>query len=387
MKQKRHQQRPVIFLAGSGSGGPVTPLLALVPFLHRALPVVQCVLVGSGGVEERLAKGADVPYVQIVAAKLRRYWSWTNVLAPFQCVIGFVQSYFLLGKEHVACVVGAGGFVQVPLVWAAWLRGVPIVIHQQDVIPGLANRLCAPFADKITVSLERSQNDFPAGWMLRHLNKREGDRVVWTGNPVRDLEVPSRVKAHQQLRIDSKFPTILIMGGGTGSRALNDIVLQALPLLERFANVIHLTGGREVIAYQEGPHYRRFAFLDDMGCAYGAADVVVSRAGMGAITELAHIGKPAIIIPMPNSHQEYNADVLNEKEAALAVTQEVLTAEGLSGLIRGLLFEHRLQQRLVKNLQAVLPVHATKSVATIIVRLIQSSAGNIGALAGQGRYK
>lgn len=369
MKQITHAQHSTIILAGSGSGGPVTPLLALVPVLKHALPDARCMLVGSGGVEERLAHQARVPYAAIVGTKLRRYWSVANLFVPFMLAAGVIQSYRLLRAEHAVCVVGAGGFVQVPVVWAAWLLGIPVLIHQQDVIPGLANRLCAPFADKVTVSLESSRRDFPAGWVLRHLNAKESDRVVWTGNPVRELEVPPRTKTLKEFRLDPEFPTVLIMGGGTGARALNDIVVQAMPRLERFANVLHLTGGREGVSYPEGPHYRRYAFLDDMGAAYGAADIVVSRAGMGAITELAHIGKPAIIIPMPQSHQEYNADLLDEKEAALAVAEEVVTPEGLSGLVRGLLFEHALQQRMVRNLQQVLPARASQAVAKLVVQL------------------
>ncbi len=374
MKQTVHTQHPTIVLAGSGSGGPVTPLLALVPTLKHALPGVRCMLVGSGGVEERIAQKAHILYAAIAGAKLRRYWSVAHIFVPFLLVVGFLQSYRLLQREHAVCVVGAGGFVQVPVVWAAWLLGIPVLIHQQDVIPGLANRLCAPCADKVTVSLESSRSDFPAGWVLRHLSAKESDRVVWTGNPVRELEVLPRAKALKHFRLDPEYPTVLVMGGGTGARALNDLVVQAMPRLERFANVLHLTGGREGEQYLEGPHYRRFAFLDDMGAAYGAADIVVSRAGMGAITELAHIGKPAIIIPMPQSHQEYNADLLNEKEAALAVAEEALTPEGLSGLVRGLLFEHALQKRMVHNLQQVLPVHAAGAVAKVVVQLVKGTA-------------
>lgn len=381
MKHTRTTIHGTIVFAGSGSGGPVTPLLALVPELAERMPHVRFLLVGSGGIEAHLATRAKVPYTSIVGAKLRRYWSLANIGTPFQLLIGFIQSYRLLGKTQALCVVGAGGFVQVPVMWAAWLRGVPVLVHQQDVVPGLANRLCAPIADLVTVSLKQSLLDFPSGWFLRHLNKKAADRVVWTGNPVRELVLPSRAAAHKTLHMDPEFPTVLVMGGGTGAHVLNDIVIRSLPQLTSFANVIHLTGGRETPAQVHSKRYHPFRFLDDMGSAYAAADIVVSRAGMGAITELAHIGKPAIIIPMPQSHQEYNADLLNEAEAALAVVQNVVTPEGLSGLIRGLLFEHQLQKRLVKNLRGVLPERATAAVAARVVRLVVQHAG--GAAEGE----
>ncbi len=371
MKPKK--QKEIIVLAASGSGGPVTPLLALVPELEKKLPAVTCVLIGSGGVEHRLAKKAGVDSVQVWSGKLRRYWSLWNFLMPIQLLVGLVQSYRFLGKDKVLCVVGAGGFVQVPVMWAAWLRGIPVVVHQQDVVPGLANKLCAPLAKRVTVALETSTADFPAGWILGHLQHKKEERVVWTGNPARTLTVPTKKEAVAHFHLDAEFPTVLVMGGGTGALALNELVANALPQLTGFANVLHLTGAHKAsVPSLRSGKYKQFEFLDDMGMAYAAADIVVCRAGMGSITELALLGKPAIIIPMPHSHQEANADVLNEKEAALVVPQELLTPENFSSLLRGFLFEHQLHKRLARNLSALLPQNATAHLARIVASVARA---------------
>lgn len=355
-------------LAGSGSGGPVTPLLAVAEILGRIVPKIDFVFVGTrGGVEERLARHAGLRYRAIISGKLRRYWSLRNIIAPFLLLIGFVQSYRLLRRVGASCVVGAGGFVQVPVMWAAWLLGIPVIVHQQDVEPGLANLLCAPIAEKITVTFESSLLDFPPGWILRHLDGTADERIVWTGNPVRMFDVPERRNALKSFELDVKYPTLLVMGGGTGSLALNQLVVSALPLLTRFLNVIHITGKGRGQVGQDGEHYRAYEFISDMALVYGACDMVLARAGLGTITELALIHRPAIIVPMPGSHQEANAELLEEREAALVVDQAVLTPENLVSFIRGLLFEHALQKRLVKNMSELMPANAGMLVSDVVI--------------------
>lgn len=365
------KKKKVVVLAGSGSGGPVTPLLAVAETLGQIVPKIEFVFIGTrGGVEERLVKNAGLRYRAIVSGKLHRYWTVKNLVAPFLIAIGFVQSYRLLRRVGADCVLGAGGFVQVPVMWAAWLLGIPVIVHQQDVEPGLANLLCAPIAEKITVTFPESLLDFPPGWVLRHLDGAADERIVWTGNPVRQLDMPEREKALNKFGLDATYPTLLVMGGGTGSLAINRLIVEALPLLLRFVNIIHITGtGRGEV----GPthdRYRAYEFVTDMAAVYGACDMVVARAGLGTITELALIHRPAIIVPMPGSHQEANAALLAEHEAALVIEQAVLTPESLVSLIRGLLFEHALQKRLVKNMSELMPADAAVLVSDVVMHAI-----------------
>lgn len=369
--KKDIKNKKVIVLAGSGTGGPVTPLLAVAETLKSIVPEIEFLFVGTrGGLEQRLVKNAGMRYRAIVCGKLHRYWTLKNILAPFLIAIGFIQSYRLLRRVGADCVLGAGGFVQVPVMWAAWLQGIPVIVHQQDVEPGLANILCAPIAQNITVTFASSLVDFPPGWILRHLDQESDERLLWTGNPVRQLDAPPREKALKKFDLDVEYPTLLVMGGGTGSRALNELVVAALPLLVRFVNIIHITGtGRGQVG---GAHerYRAYEFISDMASAYGACDMVVARAGLGTITELALIHRPAIIVPMPGSHQEANAALLAEHEAALVVEQAVLTPESLASLIRGLLFEHALQKRLVKNMSALMPANAAVLVSDVVMHAV-----------------
>lgn len=366
--KKESKNKKVVVLAGSGSGGPVTPLLAVAETLGAIVPGIEFLFIGTrSGVEERLAKNAGLRYRAIYSGKLHRYWTVKNLLAPFQIVIGFIQSYRLIRRVGADCVLGAGGFVQVPVMWAAWLLGVPVIVHQQDVEPGLANLLCAPIAQNITVTFASSLLDFPPGWVLRHLDQTSDERLVWTGNPVRQLEAPEREKALKKFDLDVEYPTLLVMGGGTGSLALNELIVTALPLLVRFVNVIHITGkGRGQIGAAHD-RYRAYEFVADMAAAYGACDMVLARAGLGTITELALIHRPAIIVPMPGSHQEANAALLAEHEAALVVAQGVLTPENLVSLVRGLLFEHALQKRLVKNMSTLMPANASVLVSDVVM--------------------
>lgn len=371
--KKNTKHKKIIVLAGSGSAGPVTPLLAVAETLGTIMPEAEFVFVGTrNGIEQRLAKNAGLRYRAIQSGKLHRYWTVKNVIAPFQILIGFVQSYFLLRRLGADCVLGAGGFVQVPVMWAAWMLDIPVIVHQQDVVPGLANLLCAPIAQKVTVTFQSSLLDFPPGWVLRHLDEEADERLLWTGNPVRQLEVPKRETALKKFGLDAKYPTLLVMGGGTGSLALNQLVVATLPLLTRFLNIIHITGKGRGQVGQDGEHYRAYEFISDIALAYGACDMVLARAGLGTITELALIHRPAIIVPMPNSHQEANAALLAEKEAALVVEQGVLTPENLVSLVRGLLFEHALQKRLIKNMSELMPQDGALLVSDVVMHVVQS---------------
>lgn len=385
--KRNTKNKKTIVLAGSGSAGPVTPLLAVAETLGAIMPeAVEFVFVGTrNGIEQRLAKNAGLRYRAIQSGKLHRYWTVKNIAAPLQILVGFIQSYFLLRRLNVGCVLGAGGFVQVPVMWAAWILGIPVIVHQQDVVPGLANLLCAPIAQKITVTFQNSLLDFPPGWVLRHLDEGAEERLLWTGNPVRQLEAPKRETALKKFGLDADYPTLLVMGGGTGSLVLNQLVVAALPLLTRFLNVIHITGKGRGQVGQDGERYRAYEFVADMAAAYGACDMVLARAGLGTITELALIHRPAIIVPMPNSHQESNAALLAEKEAALVVEQAVLTPENLVSLVRGLLFEHALQKRLIKNMSELMPQDGALLVSDAVMHAMDF--GEVGPAAAQKRTR
>jgi UDP-N-acetylglucosamine--N-acetylmuramyl-(pentapeptide) pyrophosphoryl-undecaprenol N-acetylglucosamine transferase len=347
-----------IILSGGGTLGSVTPLIAVAEDLKTMETGVEFLWLGTkGGPEKKIVEEAGIKFKPIFSGKLRRYLSLWNLVDLISIKIAVCQSLFIIIKEKPDMVVSAGGFVAVPVVWASWLWGVPVLIHQQDFRAGLANKLCAPFAEKITVALEKSLNDY---------SKK---KAVWIGNPARKLSC-SEEKARKVFNMNKNKPVILIIGGGTGSLGINKLVLASLKKILKFAQVIHLTGSaRTVLANKNKDRpcaeYYPYEFITkEMACAYEVADVVVSRAGMGVLTELASLGKPAILIPLAG-HQEENAKYFAEKSAVIVLKERGLTPEKLAEEIEKLLKDKKAQDKLSENIKKVFPLSPEKSAEKI----------------------
>lgn len=218
MKSASHKKQPLrIILTGSGSGGPVVPILAVATELHHRKRDAQFLFIGtSDGPEKDLAEKAGIDFVSITAGKLRRYWSLRNLLSPFEIIAGFFQARAILKPLMPDVVIGAGGFVQVPVMWAAWFLGIPVFIHQQDVSPTLSNTLCAPIASVITTAFETSVTEFSSGTGLPIM--KQSAQLYWTGNPS-SLSLPLKNKsaALQHFDLDDRLPVLAVFGGGTGA--------------------------------------------------------------------------------------------------------------------------------------------------------------------------
>ncbi|MDD5625767.1 MAG: undecaprenyldiphospho-muramoylpentapeptide beta-N-acetylglucosaminyltransferase [Patescibacteria group bacterium] len=355
-----------IFLSGGGTGGSVSPLLAISQEIKKKNPEVKFLFIGTKkGIPEReLAQSYNIPYQPIFSGKLSRYFCWQNFLSPFLIIAGFLQSVFLILKYRPKAIVSAGGFVAVPLVWAGWFFRTPIFIHQQDVIPGLANKLMAPFAKIITVSLDKSLNDFSK------------EKTILTGNPVRpDVKNYSQERAIKRFDLENNLPTLLVVGGGTGAQQLNNLINKIIPELVKFCQIIHITGKRNILNSKfqipNSNHYHQYEFLNEaMPDALTIADLVISRAGMGFLTELSILGKPAIIIPMPNSHQEINAQYFAEQKAIVLMDQKNITTEILSDKIHQLIFSTSERSVLSLNISKLAKPDAASKIAEIILNNI-----------------
>ncbi len=322
-------------MTGGGTLGSVSPLLAVVEQLKAEGDKIT--FVGTvRGPERTLVEEAGIPFFTIVAPKLRRYLSLWHLAVPFQLGFGLWQALVIVARQRPQVIVSAGGYVAVPLVWVGWFFRIPSVIHQQDIQPSLTNKLLAPCASRITVGFESSLQDYPA------------KKTSWIGNPVRDLTPTTN-----RLKLDDSLPTVMIFGGGTGAKAINQLVTKELC---DSMNVVHITGrGRGAGSFSH-PRYHAYELLgEEMKEAYASAAVVVARAGLGTITELAALKKPAIIIPMPNTHQEPNAQLLKEREAAVVLDQRELTPESFRGQIQLLLGSSAQQEKLSTNLGALFP--------------------------------
>lgn len=353
-----------IVLSGGGTLGPVTPLLAMKEMIAAEHEDAMFLWVGTKrGPERALVEQAHIPFVTLSSGKFRRYLSIWNVTDMFRIIIGLFQSIVLLWREDPDVCISAGGFISVPLHWAAWVMGVPTWIHQQDVVVGLSNKLMAPFARVITTAQEQSVKQFA---------KR---KVKWIGNPIRSsLFQGTKKQAVIQFDLDASLPTVLVMGGGTGSMKVNQMTVQALSHLEGLCNVIHLTGKERPQELIE-PANRQFAwyhpyqfFGDEMADAYAVADVIISRGGFGSITEIAALKKPAIFIPKPG-HQVENVQSIESAGAAVLLDEHTSDGLHLAKEIRHLLEHTTEAKEMAMRLHQLLPNAKREDVASIIAQI------------------
>jgi UDP-N-acetylglucosamine--N-acetylmuramyl-(pentapeptide) pyrophosphoryl-undecaprenol N-acetylglucosamine transferase len=355
-----------LLFAGGGTLGPVTPLLAVMQELKRQMPAADCVFVGtSRGPEKPLVEASGFRFVAFDSPKLRRYASLRTLWLPFEFCGALIRAAALLRKEQPDMLVGAGGYTSVPLGIAARLMSKKLLIHQQDVLPSLSNRILAPFANAITVTFEKSLADFPKG------------KTTLSGNPVRPaIEEASREKGLKLLGFSGERPIVLAVGGGTGSLFMNELIVLASPLWTGFADLVHLTGKeKSAVRHPNLTHpdrYRRFDFVGpEIAEYFAAADVVISRAGLGTLTELASLTKPTILIPIADSHQEANAAYIVENGGARMFRELDLTPEQLVTFTRDLLKKPEDGERLGKGLNALFRPGARQAVVEKIIELLK----------------
>lgn len=370
MKQTAHNTKYII-LAGGLSGGPIKPLLAIAKYWQEQdANIVPVIIDVKNSVSKSLAQDEGYLWHRIITGKIRRYWSFWNIISPFMMFIGFIQAFVLLRKYKPIMVLGAGGFAQTPLIVMAWILRIPKLIHQQDVLVTLSNRLCAPFANIITTTFEFSIRDFHQGTGLG-MKYITGTKVFWTGNPtVASKTTYTKSHAKKHFGLHDHLPTLLVFGGGTGSAAINQIIVDSLPELTKVVQVLHITGiGKGNFVSME--NYHSLEFADEMGLFYSASDIVLARAGLGTLTELAEYGRPSIIVPMPKTHQELNAELLYRTKSALVLDQEDLDGQILINAIRKILFNHEYEKTLTHNIRAIFPKHADQKVVHLIQQYLK----------------
>lgn len=317
-----------LIFTGGGTLGSVMPLLAVLEELKTRDPGLDFLWVGTKrGPEKEIIEAKGVRFRSVISTKWRRYLDLRNIFVPFFIKAAFWQSFFLLRRERPAIIVSAGGFVGLPLIWAAWCLKIPVLIHQEDAVPGLANRLAAPFAEKITVVFGESAGVYPQ------------KKTIVLGNPVRPEIFNYNIdEARAFFHLEPGLPTIFIIGGGTGSVFLNHLIWENLEELTNFCQIIHGTGrGKSVPSISGNRRYHQYELLTgEYPDAVAAADLIISRAGMGALSEFAALGKPLLLIPLPG-HQEVNAKILSERGAAVVLPQEDATSRRFVSEVKNLL--------------------------------------------------
>lgn len=323
-----------IILTGGGTAGHVTPNIALLPRLRLA--GYDIAYIGSrDGIEKKLIEAQKVPYYGISSGKLRRYFDWKNFTDPFRVVKGFSEASALMKKLKPDVVFSKGGFVSVPVVMAARRRRIPVICHESDLTPGLANRLSMPAATKICCNFPET---------VQYLPK---EKAVLTGCPIRkELMEGSRTAALTLTGFVPDRPVMLVMGGSLGAAAINQAVRDALPRLLEHWQIVHLCGkGKTDETLQGRKGYVQYEYIQkELPDLFALCDIVVSRAGANAICELLALRKPMLLIPLSakasRGDQVLNARSFERQGFSMVLEEEELNQETLPDAVRRL-SEHR----------------------------------------------
>lgn len=319
-----------ILLTGGGTAGHVTSNIALVPTLREHDYDIH--YMGSyDGIEKRLIADFDIPYYGISTGKLRRYFDPKNFSDPFRVIAGFFEAKKIIKRLKPDVVFSKGGFVSVPVVRAAASLGIPCIIHESDMTPGLANKMCIPVASKICCNFPETLKELPA------------DKAILTGSPIREeLAMGDRLAGLDLCGFTANKPVIMVVGGSQGSAAVNEAVRSALPKLLRDFQVVHLCGKDKVdnlLLTTNG--YKQFEYIKaEMKDIFAMADLVISRAGANAICELLSLKKPNILIPLPTSQsrgdQILNANSFAAQGFSIVIEEDYLDCDTLTDRVHEL---------------------------------------------------
>lgn len=323
-----------IILTGGGTAGHVTPNIALLPRLKELGYDIQ--YIGSyTGIEKELIEPFGIPYHGISSGKLRRYFSVQNFTDPFRVLKGFREAHKLIRQLKPDVIFSKGGFVSVPVVLAGKRCKVPVIIHESDMTPGLANKIAIPSAAKVCCNFPETLKSLPEG------------KAVLTGSPIRqELLSGNKIAAMDMCHFTSDKPVILVIGGSLGAVAVNNAVREALPELLKDFQIIHLCGkGKTDESLKDVEGYCQFEYIkNELRNLFALADIVISRAGANAICELLALHKPNLLIPLSanasRGDQILNARSFERQGFSLVLEEEQLTKETLLNAVKTL-YENR----------------------------------------------
>ncbi len=381
MKGKRVHK---VIISGGGTGGHIFPALSIAQALRKTEPDIDILFVGAEGkMEMEKVPAAGFPIIGLPVAGLKRSLDSSNLSLPFKVLKSITKASKIIRDFRPDVVVGVGGYASAPMLWTASRKGIPTLIQEQNSYAGLTNKIVSKKARKICVAYEGMEKFFPA------------DRILFTGNPIREDIRPTteelRAEAMKFFRLDPSKPTALIIGGSLGCGTLNSV-------LREICAFTHCQTPYQVI-WQNGKAYSdsTYAFLKDMdgfseegdlricgevrNCdfisrmdlAFAAADIVVTRAGAGTISELCAIGKASIFVPSPNvaeDHQTHNAMAIVQKDAAMMVRDAEARRE-LPIAINSLISDKERIRRFEDNILKLAKPDASRVIAEEVLKLIK----------------
>lgn len=319
-----------IILTGGGTAGHVTPNIALIPKLKELGYDIQ--YIGSyEGIEKELIEPFGIPYHGISSGKLRRYFSVQNFTDPFRVIKGFGEARKLIKDLKPDVIFSKGGFVSVPVVLAGKKCKVPVIIHESDMTPGLANKIAIPSASKVCCNFPETLENLPKG------------KAVLTGSPIRqELLSGNKIAAMDMCGFTADKPVILVIGGSLGSVIVNNAVREALPELLNHFQIIHLCGkGKTDESLKNTKGYCQFEYIkNELRDIFALADIVISRAGANAICELLALRKPNLLIPLSakasRGDQILNARSFERQGFSLVIEEEELSKDSLLQAVQNL---------------------------------------------------
>lgn len=356
-----------VILSGGGTGGHIYPAIAIADEIKRRHPEADILFVGAKDrMEMEKVPQAGYEIEGLWISGLDRKLSLRNLAFPFKLMSSLSRSRKIIKKFNPDIVIGTGGFASGPLLRVAISKGIPTLIQEQNSYPGITNRILAKYADRICAAYEKVKEVFPA------------DRTIITGNPVRQdlLQVEQlRAEAIEHFKLSPNKKTVLILGGSLGAKRINKLVETYLSKFKQEGvQLIWQIGKLYFDDYKkyESANVRAKEYINRMDLAYAAADVIISRAGAGSVSELCIVGKPVVFIPSPNvaeNHQAKNAMAVTEHNAAMMITEDEIT-ETFEPCFFSLLQDENRLKKFSSNIKKLALPNATASIVDEVEKII-----------------
>ncbi|MDR3558832.1 MAG: undecaprenyldiphospho-muramoylpentapeptide beta-N-acetylglucosaminyltransferase [Candidatus Pacebacteria bacterium] len=364
-----------IVLTGGGTGGHIVPLVAVAEKIKEKAPDCEFIFVGpKGDLEKKLMDAQGIPTKGVMAGKMRRYFSFWHFVDIFKIPIGIIQALWHLLWLMPDAIFSKGGYASFPVVFVGWLYRIPIMIHESDANPGLANSVLAKFSERVAVSYSQAEIYFPAS------------QVVLTGSPLRsDIAAGDAVRAREMFHFTDSKKVIFVVGGSLGARSINNKIIEILPELLRKYQVIHQTGqnnieevkqraGEQGIKAEHGGYFPLAFYGDEIKDILAMADLVISRAGASTISEIAANRKPSILIPLEtaaNNHQRMNAYAIAKTGGCVVLEENNMGHNMLIEKIEEIMNDDKLREKLSQNIKAFYHPDAAEKIAEGILGMIK----------------
>lgn len=357
-------------ISGGGTGGHIYPAIAIADELKRRYPEAQFLFVGAKGrMEMQKVPEAGYAIEGLWISGLQRKLTWDNLFFPLKLVSSLWKAWQIIKKFRPDVVIGTGGYASAPMLKMAQWTGIPYFIQEQNSLAGVTNKWIAKGAEKIFVAYQGMERFFPK------------EKIFLTGNPVRQdlLQIEAkREQAFAHFSLQKEKPTLLVLGGSLGAKAINQLIENQLGLFEKLGVQVLWQCGKmyyEIYKKYDSQNVRVLPFVREIDQAYALSDVIISRAGASSVSELCIVGKPVIFIPSPNvaeDHQTKNAQAIAQHNAAILIKENELTARFVSEFSE-LIFSLQKQKSLSEEIKKLALPNATQTIVNEIVMIIENT--------------